>query len=329
MDKSTILSRITEQQIYQHYLMVDAEPNKYYQNIVAGGNSKTLKFFTNKDGELLFKDFSPQRENFKGDIIQAVLLTRPNVSGYKEAINTIMTDFKLGFNTLKDIVPIQKRNIFYEAKKPSDIKVITQPFTGYDYNYWGQYFIDLSLLPKYHVYSLKASFLNNNLWLTSIPHRPLFGYKHGDLWKVYCPLRKDMKKWCGNWNKNCIGGLDNIDYNCNYLIITSSIKDGLILSTHGYNQISLPSENTIPTILEEVISKFQVVFAFLDFDEAGHKWNEVIQNSFNNVIAVNYKDELVKDISDYSKTYGYTKTKELLSNLFKFQNDVLSIEGET
>jgi hypothetical protein len=316
--KQFILDKVSEKDIYRQYLQVDAEPNRYYENKIAGSTNKTLKFYLSPSGELLFKDFSPNRQNFKGDVVSSAMVTK-NLN-YRQALYDVAATNKLIINNIKDVscVSKMKRDFLYQKPKPIKLDVMTQPFTPYDYNYWSQYYIDLALLEKQNIYSLKAVFKDNKLWISSTPHRPLFGYKCNDQWKIYSPLRNDYKKWGGNWNKNCIGNLENIDYTKPYLIITSSMKDGLVLSTHGYNQISLPSENTFPYKLEYICSKFANVYAFLDFDEAGHTWNNELSKKYQNIIPINYSNKHVKDISDYSKLFGYEQTNELLFHLLKF-----------
>jgi hypothetical protein len=319
--KQLILDKLgagAEELIYKEYFRISGQirPGVYHKNPVSACHSNTLKFFVDNRGGLRFMDFSPNRSDFRGDVIDAVMLMT-NLD-YQSALLDIDSTFKLGLALYKDYVPEDRKVEEYTPYEvlETEIEVVKQNLTGYDKIYFEDYHIDLAQLPKFNVSSCKAAFVNGELWNTSSKHRPLFVYEIAGKYKVYSPLSRKKRKWRTNITKDLIAGYNSLPLEGHSLIIGSSVKDCLVFATHGYNTISYQGEGVIPESIEELIKRFDTIYVWLDCDAAGitatNKWKELHPN----IIPV-YWQSSEKDISDYSKAFGYSRTSQLLTTYVK------------
>ena len=100
-----------------------------------------------------------------------------------------------------------------------------------------------------------------------------------------------------------------------YVVITKSLKDVMTLYSFGLPAIAPISENCFVTEAQynKLKSKFQKVILFYDNDMPGMKAMAKIRRNFPEVIPVMIpKCMKAKDISDFHKLYGRTKTLELI-----------------
>ena len=114
-------------------------------------------------------------------------------------------------------------------------------------------------------------------------------------------------------------------------IITSSIKDVMVLRQHGFPAICFNGETygstkgsdsgkVVAAIIEVLRKRFKRVMLFLDNDEAGIKASIKWERNYSIPYAV-LKTPGLKDVSDYQKRNGPHKTfrtiKRIISKTFK------------
>jgi len=117
--------------------------------------------------------------------------------------------------------------------------------------------------------------------------------------------------------------MDQLKYDKDYLVITSSLKDLMAFKRLGYKNaesVAPDSENTM--IAEQYIKslkkKYKDICVLFDNDEAGKVACEKYQERYGLSYVVL---DMSKDLSDSVKDYGIQKVKEklhgLLTNVFK------------
>jgi hypothetical protein len=155
-----------------------------------------------------------------------------------------------------------------------------------------------------------ASFTFNNPYT--------YGYfrNDGSLYKIYTPKNTE-KKFIKV--ENYIQGLEQLNYDCKYLMITSSLKDLMSfvkLSIGNIECIAPDSENTMITsaVLKDLKAKYTKIILLFDNDDPGinaaKKYKDLYD--FNYVVL-----PLEKDLSDSVKIHGIEKVREVLFPLLK------------
>lgn len=100
-----------------------------------------------------------------------------------------------------------------------------------------------------------------------------------------------------------------------YVVITKSLKDVMTLYSFDVPAIAPISENCFVTEAQynKLQSKFNKVVLFYDNDRPGMAAMAKIRKQFPKVIPIMIpKEKGAKDISDFHKLYGRTKTQELI-----------------
>jgi len=150
----------------------------------------------------------------------------------------------------------------------------------------------------------------------------MYGYfrEDGSLYKIYLPHNPN-KKFIKV--QNYIQGMDQLNYDKEYLIITSSLKDLMAFVKLGYRNaeaIAPDSENTM--IAEQYIKslkkKYSKLCVLFDNDDAGINAAIKYQERYDMPYVVL---DMSKDLSDSVRDFGIQKVKErlhgLLSNVLK------------
>lgn len=177
--------------------------------------------------------------------------------------------------------------------------------TTKDYDHWGQYRIDYKLLEKYNVkacsyiYMIKGE--SNFTFHNELYDKGLcYHYQVEDKHRFYRPLDKGHRKWLGNIYPNYFGSMSN------NLIITSSLKDVMVLDYFGYNAIALASESSpLTSNVLQAIRHCNEISLFYDYDKAGIHYSSMLSHSIESLTGKSVKrlftNNELKDPSDYVK----------------------------
>ena len=262
-------------------------------------------------GYYKFKDFS---SGIQGDSIELVKALY-NMPTRANAVNKILSDYE----------DFLANNIFFEKrdfKIHDKFKVVDHEIRHWntiDQQYWTRFKIGSKLLEHYNVsplqyFTMEKKDIDGNIILFKFERPYTYGYfrNDGSLYKVYMPKNSD-KKFIKV--QNYVQGLDQISYEKDYLIITSSLKDLMVfqkLKIVNAECIAPDSENTmIPeNIMSSISSKCKQVCLLFDNDEPGIKAAEKYKSKygFDYIIL-----PMEKDLSDSIKVHGIeTVRKELL-----------------
>lgn len=259
----------------------------------------------------MFKDFSTGKGGDKITFVKELFSL-----SYGGAVEKIINDY----NHFVRNHGIKKIEFKPEAKWEIEL-IKTRSWTEDDAKYWLQYRIGSTMLNKYNVKPIDYYNLikqdDENLSKIKITSPTMYGYydKSGNVYKIYQPHNKKRKFYKAFSH---IQGIDQLEYQQPYLVITSSLKDVMCLDGFGYNieVIAPDSENTLikPYIIENLKGKYKKIITLFDNDEAG----KAAIKKYKDIYSINgiYLD-LSKDLSDSVKEFGFDKVHHELKSVLK------------
>ena len=317
---AVITRDLIESKVSQETLMYTyyGQPVKkgLFRSKVRNDSKPTVAYYKNRMGRIIIKDFG---SNYCGDWVYVVM--NKYGCGYYKALNIVASD--IGLIPRQNNIPqeIKYSNTKLEDTTDAIIQVEIKDFEQYELDWWAKFGIDLRTLNKFKVFSCKNVFLNNNLFHLFKDKQLVFGYYGGirediERWRIYFPGNIKYK-FISNWKSFRLQGAHALPKNGGeYLVVTKSLKDVMTLySCDKIPAIAPISENCFLTEAQyaKLKSKFNKIILFYDNDLAGIENMNKIRKKFPDVhvlfIPRHYK---AKDISDFYKMYGRTKTLELI-----------------
>jgi predicted P-loop ATPase len=313
--KEQVLKCTTEEQIIKFYVP-EFQPGKEknYRSPFGGKDSNpSLHFY--KDGNTW--KFKSHNTGHQGDIFQFVADCEKIdcKKSFSDVLATINKNLTLGLN----------------GSNKSEAKIEYQQFSELFLAYWKQFAVDEATLLKFKVRQVRIlEFINsagkkysfNYIQLNQI----VTCYNvHGRL-KIYVPeipptFNNDLsfrgqKKSFGykSQNSSDIFGLELLPPPpLEYIIFTAGEKDCLSSNAHGFNAISLQSENQLPQ--EDLIRKLKAKATYLlccyDNDEAGKYASEKLQKTFG-INPILLPDDC-KDLAIFFNKYKTNDFKKLIN----------------
>lgn len=312
-----ILSRVSEEQLMEHYLGIPVTKG-LVKSPLRRDNNPTCAFYRSRNGELLFKDFSGA---FCGGFVSVVM--EKFQCSFAKALQIIGNDFGLIHNkNLKKNPPkLQYTGSKLEEHKSAIIQVEIRDFQDYELAWWRAYGITKDTLKKFNVFSCKNVFLNGNLFHLESPNQHIYGYYGGtkdniEQWRLYFPGKKKYK-FLSNWASTKIQGAAQLPKDGgDFLVITKSLKDCMTLYGFGITAIAPNSENLFITDAqyEKLKQKFKHIIVVYDNDLAGLAGLKKIKRAHPEIkvayIPLKYG---AKDISDFRKKFGAEETQNLIN----------------
>ena len=299
-----ILSKVTEYDIYAHYLGQFKVGMIYNSPFRKDKNPSFGIFYSKRTKQLLFKDHGTGE---CGNVIKFVQL----YTG-KTNYNDILQDIVAKLNITTDTKLDSSKQ--YIPSQETVIGVVRQEFTDVDTNYWSQFHISTKTLKKFNVNSIKYYLCNGVVKGIYKPENPMYAYKVYNNFKVYRPLGDKYTKWRNNLTEYDVQGYEQLPKKGDICIITKSLKDVMCLYEMGIPAISPSSESTwLPnTVLEDILKRFKRVLICFDRDGAGMRNLRKIslKTGLNGLIM--HKKFKAKDISDAIKANGFDKIKEYI-----------------
>lgn len=202
-----------------------------------------------------------------------------------------------------------------------------------DERYWMQYKIGSKLLEHYQVfplvYYIMRKTVDNETKELVIRGPRIYGYFRldGTLYKIYQPMVKECKFITIN---SYIQGTDQLTMQVPYLLILSSMKDGLAFTKIGCKNaewVAPCSENTLipEAIINSYKQKYKGICCLLDDDVAGIKAMNKYQEKYDiPFVHLQMKDDITedlpfgfdpKDLSDCIKDWGVNKVRDTIKPL--------------
>ena len=299
-----ILSKVTEYDIYAHYIGQFKVGMIYQSPFRKDKNPSFGIFYSKKTKQLLFKDHGTGE---CGNVIKFVQL----YTG-KTNYNDILQDIVAKLNITPDTKLDSSKQ--YIPSQETVIGVVRQNFTDVDTNYWSQFHISTKTLKKFNVNSIKYYLCNGIVKGIYKSENPMYAYKVYNNFKIYRPLGDKYTKWRNNLTEYDVQGYEQLPKKGDVCIITKSLKDVMCLYEMGIPAISPSSESTwLPdTVLEDILKRFKRVLICFDRDGTGMRNLRKIslKTGLNGLIM--HKKFKAKDISDAIKANGFETVKEYI-----------------
>ena len=315
---NVILGKITEYDIFVYYCPSFKELGKKFKSDLREDNSPTVSIIP-YNGRLLYKDFGNSEHAF--DCFNYVKYKYG--CSFIGALRIIDCDFNLGLSSKKDAINFTMGYMAYSQEntpkfiKPEIlIKKKKRHWNKEDVKFWSQYLVNKELLTTFAVQPISHFWINSTRFsCKSIS----YAFQFNNRYKIYSPY-DEKNKWLSNTKKTDVQGYNQLPNNGERLIITSSLKDVLCLTSAGYNAIAMQSEMQTPE--EKLISELKERFTTIEilYDNDFEKINNPGQTmarkicdlyGFTNIcIPTNYES---KDPSDLvSNTGGFKNLKIIL-----------------
>lgn len=296
-----ILSRVTEYDIYAHYLGQFKVGAIYNSPFRKDKNPSFGIYYSKRTKQLLFKDHGT---GDCGNVVKFVSLYT-GLTNYNDILSDIVKKLNITPTTTLD------SSKQYIPSTETIIGVVRQPFTKVDINYWSQFNISEKTLKKFNVNSIKYYLCNGIVKGIYKENNPMYAYKVYNNFKIYRPLADKYTKWRNNLSETDIQGFQQLPAKGDILVITKSLKDVMCLYEMGIPAISPSSESTwIPdSILEQLKKRFKRIFICFDRDVAGVRNLRKISLKTSLKPFLVHKKFNAKDISDAIKLNGFETIK--------------------
>lgn len=320
---SELYSTISQEDIYSFYLGDRIKPDKLYHCCFHKDKTPSLGFYKTEHNNIRFKCFGCSAE---GSTIEFVMKLR-NLN-FPQALQQIQADFGY-FKTLETI---NTNNRIYESlfkdslSERLKILPIKKAFTVLDANYWKRYGLDLIDVYNANIYPCSVVYYINKLG-----EQKLYGYYTDEnpiycieiskgIYKIYRPLSPTKQgKWFTNAGSEDLQGLNLLTNKRDLLIITSSMKDAVVLKKLGYQAVAPTGEGVrIPDkIIDYLIATSKKIIYFNDSDRAGYDYTFKMskETGFEYIFIPRYYQ--IKDISDFTEEYGILEADKLMKTLLK------------
>lgn len=308
-----ILSKVSEYDIYAHYLGQFKVGAIYNSPFRKDKNPSFGIYYSKRTKQLLFKDHGTGE---CGNIVKFVSLYT-GLTNYNDILKDIVKQLNITTDTKLD------SSKQYIPSSETVIGIVRQKFTPTDINYWSQFNISEKTLKKFNVNSIKYYLCNGIVKGIYKEDNPMYAYKVYNNFKIYRPLADKYTKWRNNLTEYDIQGYAQLPSKGDTLIITKSMKDVMCLYEMGIPAISPSSESTfIPNdILEGLKKRFKRIIILFDRDNAGVKYLRKMSLKTGLEGLLVHKKFKAKDISDAIKANSFEEIKEwLYKELFKTKN---------
>ncbi|PRY38522.1 hypothetical protein CLV58_109249 [Spirosoma oryzae] len=253
VSKEFILSRITEEQIFERYLGHYPRLGEKYTNTLPGrpklDRSPGCSYFERSDGRLVFKDWAWTPPDSLSRAWDCFAVARQYMGcGYQAALDGIAKDFGLIDGTTNTSVPaIYDQQITHRDQKPREgytpIQVHRTHWKDSNLAFWQ--LPDLQFTPdkleSHRVFPIDAYWQDG--WLAQSGLTRSYGYQLGpvDKWQIYRPYVKNKRYKFRQSSSSWVIGTSELRKE-DYVLMTKSKKDLVLLKELGYNACCVLSE---------------------------------------------------------------------------------------
>lgn len=317
--KDDIFNIWNEPDILSHCFGVNKLPCLVHSPLREDHNP-SFQFYLNKNGRVKFLDYATDEH---GDIWD-LLCKYWHCSSTQALLKA------------KELIPCNKgagiERANYKRKNVGNIvnlEVKTRAWEEYDYNYWKEYGVLPTFLHWARVFPISHKIITKRNPTTKGEARIVFKadkyayvfveYKDFEpQLKIYQPFNTKGFKWCSHTDHSVISLWDRIPQQGDKVIICSSLKDALCVSS----QLVIPtlalqgeSYHISKTAADELRKRYKKIYISYDTDAAGKKNSEKLaeETGFTNIIP-DLDNE--KDFSDYYKSLKNKDDFKKLKTLF-------------
>lgn len=263
-DRDRLYYYLNDYTILRHYIG-DFEIGEVMNSPLREDYKPSFQVKVSDSERVYWVDYGIHQDRF--DAIEYVSL-RYDISR-DEAIDKIWKELVLG--GVEVVQPpdhtVKKFSIPYDFKY--------RDMTNKEYSYWYDLGISKGMLNLYNIHALESLSRIGVELLKSTDDEPAFIYLFDSptAFKSYKP-GGGIWKWRGQDNGLIIEGYKQLREKDDILIITSSLKDTLVMQQAGYSACNPTSENSFNTLVgvkEELEERFKKIYIFFDNDSPGVK----------------------------------------------------------
>lgn len=240
---------------------------------------------------------------------------------YPAALRKITQDFRLTSSSHPVAVTRVEQKVITQKETDTVIIPVLKSFTMVDHDYWARFHIELSMLVTYDVSACERVYIYRHgihrQAMEYSKHDPVYCYSINDKYKIYRPLNIDGHKWLNTTTSGDVQGMNQLPEQGSLVILTSSLKDVMVLKVLGYDAIALESEGARMNmkVLDYLSATFEKVVIFYDNDAPGIKYASELSKKLNipYIYIPPYYPE--KDISDLAAKRGLETATKLMTYL--------------
>lgn len=320
---SELYEQVNQEDIYSYYLGEKIKPDKLVNCCFHKDSNPSLGFYKTKHHNIRYNCFSCGEQ---GSAIEFVMKLR-NLN-YPQALRQIQSDLGY-FKAVESIISTNRINTFEIKESISErlkITPIERPFDINDKIVWERFGLDLIDLYNGNIFACSIVYYKNKdqdtkIFCYNTKDNPVYCIKISEgIYKIYRPLNPTkFGKWFANTGSEDIQGISLLSETRDLLIITSSMKDVLVLKKLGYEAIAPSGEGVrIPNkILDYLIATSKKIIYFNDSDIAGYRYTFKLsrETGFDYIFIPRYYN--VKDLSDFVKEYNLKEAEKLMKTLLR------------
>lgn len=306
ISKQHILDNVSQEFIFERYLGIYPKYNKDFKNPLREDGSPGCRFYVSPHTNMIkFKDFSMGWNWDCFNVVEYVYRC-----SFKEALEIVARDFNVG-----GIPNYEYTKKEYEARPKEKFILTAKPansFSKEDLSFWKRWDIIPDELEFFNIKPLDFIYFNRIIAHKYAYNNLLYGYYTSDgfLYKVYLPSKKKPQPRFYNPSTDLLQGYEQLPATGEYLIITKSLKDVIVLRKFDIPAVAVMSESVILTKeqFEDLYNRFDNIFTLMDRDRAGminaKKHRDLYQIP---ALLYTYEDKLkgIKDTADCYEIAGY------------------------
>lgn len=328
IDKDSILSKVSQEKIFEKYLNIKPLFGISYKNPFREDSKGDCKFYHDSRGMLKFNDIARKQNWDCFNIVQERYKFEFNKHlSFAEVIKIIASDFDIT-NKYPDAKLLNniKLHSVESVNKNTNLKVTYRKWNNGDLNYWKKYEITLNTLMLFNVKPVSQVYLNDNMIYRNNNNDPCYCYhfRINDI-KLYFPKRLKDSKYSKfiHLKSNLIQGFDQLPLTDDILIITKSLKDIMSLSLFNYSAIAPMSETSVLNIaqMNYLKTRFKYIYSLFDNDITGITLANKMEELYN-IPKLMFPKTLRKDLSDNIERYGIEFMKKIDNKFKNYHNGI-------
>jgi hypothetical protein len=331
--KEEILSKISPTTIIKEFFPEPVIIGKSYKNPYRKDNNPGCHFLVNYSNELIFRDWSLNKNYDCFEIVKQHLLKNTGQDfPFYEILRYLDNHFKLNieptpnmnfleekYQHIKDLSTGNLKNLInypmtiseelLNKRKEYDRTFKFRPLNQQDISYFEEYGINLVVLEKrvkpiylesidnVIIYNKQGALLNK------------YYYQDGDHWQTYLPNASDkQQRFKTNVKNHHLFGLSFLPEFGDLVIITSSYKDVMLYETLGIPAVCRIGESNIinEDDLYDLLLRFKRIILNYNNDITGITNANILKEKypFLELYFTPVEEVLEKDPTDYVRRYG-------------------------
>ncbi len=324
--KELILSRISEEEIFEKYLDIEPNLTDFFVNPLRfDDDDPGCRFYRDSRNVLKFNDFAGEQNIDCFNVVQLTHIdnkTGKNVN-YYQALEIIARDFGISDKKADysyDInIEYKPKQAVQKTKFKIDIKILVD-WTRVDREYWSSHCLAGKDLKFFKTVPVQRYWLNGKLNMYEYSMQdPCYCYIFPTGKKLYFPFRRKGEVRFLHDTKY-LQGYEQLPEFGDLLVITKSYKDVMCLRKFGIYAIAPMSETYLLSDEQftDLYNRFDNIIMLFDFDRAGIRQTQ----KYKRVFELPYLfftdgtrstiDFTVKDFAAYVRKFGPDKTLKLI-----------------